>query len=454
MTTVGSGQSQTILQDQADSGDLVLSGGTETVAPGGVSTEPILNGGLLFDGGFVTRAQVNAGGALFDSGFANHTTVTFGAIVHVESPGRARASVIDSGGTVYDGGTVNRTMVNTGGVLYVGGPVTVSGVTSDFVGSANRTVLNGGTEYLLSGTDTRTWIGSGGLEYVGSGGTAIGTTIHRGGELIVSSGGVAHATRVDSGGLELVESGGIANGARINGSGTLEFAASDTGITQDVRFGNVGSGIATLKFDATATTNAGLIYDGVISGFNSPNDEIDLAGLGFVSGQTSATSVLSGSNTILTFTNGTQTVALTLAGNHTSDSFAVASDGSGGTTVVDPSASWSDWPLGWLESHVPSVVSDLGWLRSDNGFSQLLNQIESWNSPFGSGSTPTGDTSNDPWVQPNFPVSGFDAGWQSHMIQTLASFEDSKGGPSQASPIQPINQGPDGFFAGATPRHG
>jgi hypothetical protein len=38
MTTVGSGQSQTILQDQADSGDLVLSGGTETVAPGGVST--------------------------------------------------------------------------------------------------------------------------------------------------------------------------------------------------------------------------------------------------------------------------------------------------------------------------------------------------------------------------------------------------------------------------------
>jgi hypothetical protein len=32
MTTIGSGQSQTILQGQSDGGDVVLSGGTETVA--------------------------------------------------------------------------------------------------------------------------------------------------------------------------------------------------------------------------------------------------------------------------------------------------------------------------------------------------------------------------------------------------------------------------------------
>jgi hypothetical protein len=73
----------------------------------------------------------------------------------------------------------------------------------------------------------------------------------------------------------------------------------------------------------------GLIYDGVISGFDSPSDQIDLAGLGFVSGQTYATSVLSGSNTILIVTNGSQTVALTLVGNQTSDGFVVSSDGSG-----------------------------------------------------------------------------------------------------------------------------
>jgi hypothetical protein len=258
---------------------------------------------------------------------------------------------------------------------------------------------------------------------------------------------------IGRGGLELITSGGIANGAQING-GALEFAASDTGITQDVRFGNVGGGIATLRFDATPTASGGLISDAVISGFNVPNDQIDLAGLGFVSGQTTATSVLSGSDTILTITNGTQTVALTLAGNHTSDTFAVTSDGSGGTLVTDAAAAWPDSPLGWLEHHIPSFVSDPRGVRSDDGFSQLLNQIENWNSPFGSGSTPTGNTLDRSWSQPNFPTSGSNAGWQSHVIQILASFEGSKGEPAQTSPIQPTSQGLEGFFADATPNHG
>jgi autotransporter passenger strand-loop-strand repeat protein len=130
MTTIASGQSQTILLGQ--------SGRTEAVAAGGTSREPILDGGPLFDGGFVAYAQVNAGGALFN-GTANHTTVTAGCVLYIEPPSKAHASVIDSGGTVYDGGTVNRTIVNSGGVLYVGGPVTVSGVSSDFVGSATGT---------------------------------------------------------------------------------------------------------------------------------------------------------------------------------------------------------------------------------------------------------------------------------------------------------------------------
>jgi hypothetical protein len=73
MTTVGSGQSQTILQGQSDSGDIVLSGGTEAVA----------HGGSLFDAGLVAHAQVNAGGALFDGGFADYTTVTSGGVMYI-----------------------------------------------------------------------------------------------------------------------------------------------------------------------------------------------------------------------------------------------------------------------------------------------------------------------------------------------------------------------------------
>jgi autotransporter passenger strand-loop-strand repeat protein len=286
------------------------------------------------------------------------------------------------------------------------------------------------------------------------GGTAIHTMIRHGGELVVSSGGISDASVIGRGGLELVISGGIASGAIVDRGGTLEFAAADTGITQDIRFSDVGWGAAVVKFDAAATSSGGLIYDGVISGFDSPDDEIDLAGLGFVSGQTTATSVLSGSNTILTITNGTQTVALTLAGDHTSDTFAVTSDGSGGTTVTDPTAAWPDSPFGWLQHHIPSVLSDPGGFRSDDGFSQLLNQIESWNSPFGSASTPTSHTPDQTWSHPNFPFSGFDAGWQSHMIQAMASFGENAGGLSQqSSSIQPPDQAFQGVLAGTNTHH-
>ena len=41
----------------------------------------------------------------------------------------------------------------------------------------------------------------------------------------------------------------------------------------------------------------------------------------------------------------------------------------------------------------------------------------------------------------NFQVSGFAAGWQSHMVQTLASFGDGRGGPSQGGALLPNDEG-------------
>jgi autotransporter passenger strand-loop-strand repeat protein len=453
MMTVSSGQTQTISQGQSDTGDTILSGGTEVVASGGTSRRPVLEGGFLSDEGSVTRAQVGSGGALVDSGTAFQTTVSSGGVMYVDAAGGARASMIDSGGAVYDGGTMNRTTVNSGGIFYVGGPVTVSGTTSDYVGSANRTVIRGGTEYVLSGNDDRTTIGRSGFEYVDSGGTASRTTIQQGGELVVSSGGVADSTVIGRGGQELVMAGGIASGVTINRGGTLEFDASYTGITQDIGFSDAGFGVATLKFDATATTSGGLIYDGIISGFDSPKDEIDLVGLGFTSGQTSATSVLSGSNTVVTVTNGSQTVALTLAGDHTSDSFTVSSDGSGpGTTIADQPP-WPDSPLGWLEQFVESAISGLNGLKSASGFQQLVDQIENWDHRAGSGSEPTGSPYEPRSSIPNFSISGFDAGWHSHMVQALASFGDRKGGAPQETPIQTNDQTSQSILAGAATYH-
>ena len=84
----------------------------------------------------------------------------------------------------------------------------------------------------------------------------------------------------------------------------------------------------------------------------------------------------------------------------------------------------------------------------------MLDQIENWNSPTRSGSTAPGDSPNGPWSQPNFPVSGFDAGWQSHMVQTMASFGDSKGGPQQDNLIQTNDQALQGILAVTTPHQG
>jgi autotransporter passenger strand-loop-strand repeat protein len=329
----------------------------------------------------------------------------------------------------------------------------ISEVPSEFIDSTNPTVLQGGTEYVMSGTDSHTRILSGGIEYVESSGTASGTIIGNGGELVVSSGGTALESVIGSGGHEVVMSGGITSGVTIDHGGTLEFDSAYTGITQGVSFSDAGKEAAVLKFDAMATTSPGLIYDGVISGFDSPKDEIDLAGLGFVSGSTTVSSVLSGSNTILTVTNGSANVSLTLAGDRTADTFAVSADSGSGTTITDPSAR-SDLPFSWLGNSVAKVLSDFGGsggYRSDTGFQQLLNKIENWDT--GSGSTSSGGHI-EPLIRPSFPMSGVDAGWHSYMVQTLASFDDGKGGPSPGSAIQTNEQNAQTVLAGNSPHHG
>ena len=126
--------------------------------------------------------------------------------------------------------------------------------------------------------------------------------------------------------------------ASINFGGTLEF--DGTGITQNMMFANVGAGRATLRFNATATTVPNLIYEGVISGFSSPSDQIDLTGLSF-SGNTSLTKTLVAGNTVIELTESGNVVDLTLAGNHLANNFVVKNDGSGGTLVIDPPAQTS-----------------------------------------------------------------------------------------------------------------
>jgi hypothetical protein len=163
MTTVGSGQSQTILQGQSDSGDIVLSGGTEAVA----------HGGSLFDAGLVAHAQVNAGGALFDRGFADYTTVTSGGVMYIGPPSHEP-----------DDCEFRRRSLCRG---------TRHGFPRDFRfrGSATHTVLVGGGS---AAADRSTLI------------RAVPRSGRRRADRLL--GRSYHATVIDSGGLELVASGG------------------------------------------------------------------------------------------------------------------------------------------------------------------------------------------------------------------------------------------------------
>jgi hypothetical protein len=135
----------------------------------------------------------------------------------------------------------------------------------------------------------------------------------------------------------------------------LEF--DGTGITQNVTFTNLGTGKATLQLNAAATTNPNLIYDGVISGFSSPSDQIDLTGLSF-SGNTSLTKTLVGGNTVIELTESGNVVDLTLAGNHIADHFVVKQDSGTGTLVFDPPAQTSpQYPLNNIASLFSQFIS-------------------------------------------------------------------------------------------------
>jgi hypothetical protein len=83
--TVSSGQTQSVTG--TDTNDIILSGGAEIVfnpfgAPAS-SMNPTLSGGVLFDGGVVSGAQISSGGVLFDGDIANNTIVSAGGTMLV-----------------------------------------------------------------------------------------------------------------------------------------------------------------------------------------------------------------------------------------------------------------------------------------------------------------------------------------------------------------------------------
>jgi cytoskeletal protein RodZ len=69
------------------------------------------------------------------------------------------------------------------------------------------------------------------------------------------------------------------------------------------------------------------------------DDAIDLTSLAYVYGETGASFSGTSTSGTLAVTNGTQSANITLLGNYLASTFVTASDGTGGTLVMDASSS-------------------------------------------------------------------------------------------------------------------
>jgi hypothetical protein len=122
-------------------------------------------------------------------------------------------------------------------------------------------------------------------------------------------------------------------GATIDNGATLDISYASA---ENVAFSNVSGTTGTLVLNDPSE------FTGVITGFAgdgtlSNSDLIDLKGINF-SALTDETYVENAAGTAgtLTLSDGTTTTNLTFSGNYVFDNFKFASDGSGGTLVIDP----------------------------------------------------------------------------------------------------------------------
>ena len=363
--SVGSGAvaSATTLRGNMDvggvaSGTAVLSGGLEFVDELGSDIAATIRSGGVIDVGFLGTATsltvlaggvVSGGGDLWGvdriAGLASGVALTAGADVEIASGGRGSAlDVSDPDGSAPP----SELAVEAGGV-----------VVADTVSFRGLEVIKSG------GVASATTVLSGGSESVTSGGEAIRLVVSSAGSATISAGGIVNGASLASGGL-LIDNGELRNtssgtlagtlsGSGIvveAGSGVLLLAGAGTafggqlaiegGAAELAKAGAIGSGgvefvepatgSAVLRLDAADAPKAGGTFANALSNFSGANEQIDLAGLAFVSG---ASATLTGSTLVLS--DGGKTFDFDVAGKAAAG-YTVTSDGRGGTQITAAAA--------------------------------------------------------------------------------------------------------------------
>jgi hypothetical protein len=174
----------------------------------------------------------------------------------------------------------------------------------------NGTIIATGTNSLEIDTGTNTIVNSGTLEATGSGGLVIDSDVENSGLL-------------------------WAKGANITFHGSVTGGAALMEGTASIEFGAASSANVTLEANATGTLKLADSFDfsGIVSGFNQ-DDHIDLLDMAFGIG-TAASYIenQAGTGGTLSVTDGAHTVEITLLGQYSADSFAVAADDTTGTLL-------------------------------------------------------------------------------------------------------------------------
>jgi hypothetical protein len=151
------------------------------------------------------------------------------------------------------------------------------------------------------------------IEATGAGDLTIQSPMENSGEIFADGAPITDLAAVTGAGGAMIE------------DATLTFAAA---FSQNVAFeGDYGELVLA---DSQA-------YSGAISGFaTNGSTSIDLEDIAFVGGSMTATYSGTAASGVLTVSNGTQSASVALGGDYLASTFAVLTDGHGGTIVVDP----------------------------------------------------------------------------------------------------------------------
>jgi hypothetical protein len=359
-------------------GTLALTGGTTTLGAGeslsvahlavsGAATLVHVNTSLTYSGAWAQSAgtlSVAAGDALHFTGAGDSFAGTLagaGKIVFSGGSDTLRSLTLASA-------SINAASVTLTGTLSLSG--TLAATTTHLVVGASATgsaTLTGGGRFVLSNLATNTVIGAGaaarlinvndkilGAGQLGDGQMSLtneGLGLINGDDTVALIINTGTSTIVNAGTIEATGSGGVdilspirSTGVMYAAGGTLTVDGAVTG-TGVVKINNGAAVFATAFSEKVLFLGPGILalsqsraYAGSISGLSlTGTDTLDLKDIAF-SGATEAS--FSGTTTsgVLTVTDGTHTAKISLTGNYLASAFTVASDGSGGTNVVDPPA--------------------------------------------------------------------------------------------------------------------